>query len=189
MSKADPITPYSDAEFAALLGAIRGRPTAYQQHNAMALVVFARGAGLTSADLAAVVGTDVDRTDAGAVVVHLGGPLARRAVALSSWESEVLRIAELVGDRPVFRSGRDRITRNDIGRFCERLSWSDAPVLSVTRLRITWVVEHLVAGTPLATLAEAAGVSAMSLARYAPFTPRLPAGLADRRLREPGNPP
>jgi hypothetical protein len=90
-------------------------------------------------------------------------------------ETLAAQIAADAGVGPVFNPARPTVTRNDIARFCDRLGWRDAPRLSVTRLRTGWIVEHLAAGVPLHVLADAAGVTAPNLARYAQFlTPLSP---------------
>jgi len=169
LAKPAPLAPYSEPEFAALLGAIGGRPTEFQRHNAMVLVAFGRGAGLTASDIANLTGTDVHSTRDGATVVEVTGDRRRRVPMLERWETLAAQMAADAGDGPVFNPARPRATRNDIARFCDRLGWRDAPRLAVTRLRAGWIVEHLAAGTPLHVLADAAGVTAPNLARYAEF--------------------
>lgn len=175
LAKPAPLAPYSESEFAALLGAIGGRPTEFQRGNAMVLVVFGRGAGLTAGDIANLAGRDVHSIRDGAAVVEVTGDRRRRVPVLERWEALATQIATGAGDGPVFNPARRRASRNDIARFCDRLGWRDAPRLSVTRLRTGWIVEQLAAGTPLHVLADAAGVTAPNLARYAQFlTPRSP---------------
>lgn len=103
---------------------------------------------------------------------------------LRTWEDEAIRISELVGMRPVFRAGRTRIGHRDIAAFCERLRFRDALRLSVTRLRVTWIVEHLDAGTPLPVLGRAAGAEPTQLARYVAFMQAFSAATAVSLLRE-----
>lgn len=175
LAKPAPLTPYSESEFASLLGAIGGRPTAFQRNNAMILVAFGRGAGLTAGDIANLTGRDVHSTRDGATVVEVTSDRQRRVPVLERWETLAAQIARDAGDGPVFNPARPLATRNDIARFCDRLDWRDAPRLAVTRLRIGWIVEQLAAGTPLHVLADAAGVTAPNLARYAQFlTPLSP---------------
>lgn len=183
ISKPQPNAPYTSAEVAAVVAACRGRHTAFQRHNAMVLVACGLGAGLTAADMTSLVGTDVETSAQGTVIVHVQGPNPRRIPVLAAWEAEVARLADLVGGQPAFRSARRHIARNDIGRFCERLNWQHAPSLSLHRLRVTWLVGHLDAGTPLHLIADAAGVSATSVARYATFALSLPTSVSDGLLR------
>ena len=186
LAKPAPLTPYSEVEFAALLGAIGGRPTGFQRDNAMVLVVFGRGAGLTAGDIAGLTGRDIHTTTGGATVVEVCGARGRRVPVLGRWETLAAHIAADAGDGPVFNPARPRATRNDIARFCDRLGWQDAPRLSVTRLRIGWIVEHLAAGTPLHVLADSAGVTAPNLARYAQFLTPLSPTDATTLLRQKG---
>jgi len=188
VAKPTPLAPYSEAEFASIIGAISGRRTPFQRNNAMALVVFGRGAGLGAGDIAGLVGTDCHRTADGTVIIGVPGARTREVPVLRRWEAEAHDIATAAGTGPVFNSTRAAITRNDIARFCERLSWRDAPGLSVSRLRITWIVEHLSAGTPVHVVAEAAGVTAPNLARYARFLDPVSPGRARDTLRRGGGP-
>ena len=59
-------------------------------------------------------------------------------------------------ERPFFQPNRNRIHRN--------LIWlTEEPKFRVHRLRITWIVGHLSAGTHLVALEQASGVRASSL--------------------------
>jgi hypothetical protein len=184
LAKPAPLTAYSEVEFAALLGAIAGRPTRFQRDNAMVLVVFGRGAGLTAGDIASLTGHSIRTTTDGATVVEVCGARGRRVPVLGRWETLAAQIGADAGDGPVFNPARPRATRNDIARFCDRLGWRDAPRLSVTRLRIGWIVEHLAAGVPLHVLADAAGVTSPNLARYAEFLAPLSSTDATVLLRQ-----
>jgi hypothetical protein len=179
---ADPQAPYSPEEFAAVLAAVSGRRTAFQRHNGLVLIALGRGAGLAAGDITALVGTDIEERSDGTVVVHVAGPSRRQVPVLTSWAAEVARLGRLAGRHPMFRADRTEIKRNDIARFCDRLVWRDAPRLSVNRLRATWIVEHLEAGTPLHVLAAAAGVRAVSIARYATYARPVGDDVAERML-------
>jgi hypothetical protein len=127
-------------------------------------------------------GTDIEEGPDRMVVVHVAGPNRRQVPVLASWAAEVAGLGRLAGRQPMFRADRTEIKRNDIARFCDRLVWRDAPRLSVNRLRATWIVEHLEAGTPLHVLAAAAGVRASSLARYATYARPIAVSAAERLL-------
>ncbi|MBX3285342.1 MAG: hypothetical protein KF703_08380 [Actinobacteria bacterium] len=183
----DPSAPYSRAEEASLISWANGQPTAFKRHNAKVLLSLGLGAGLSSMDIAALVGTDVEVTSHG-VTIEVSGPNARTVPVLRRWEEQVADTAQLCGDRPMFRSARERVNRKDISRFIEGCRESDAPRLSVQRLRITWIVGHLTAGTPVRALLPAAGVEAKQLARYYPFVPAPTVDQARSVLRDPGPP-
>jgi hypothetical protein len=179
---ADPQAPYSPGELAAVLGAVSGRRTGFQRHNGLVIVALGRGAGLTAGDITALVGTDIEERHDGTVIVHVAGPNRRQVPVLASWATQVAGLGVMTGHHPMFRSDRTEIKRNDIARFCDRLVWRDAPRLNVSRLRATWIVEHLEAGTPLHLLAAAAGVRAASLARYAAYARPVEVDAAERLL-------
>ncbi len=63
-------------------------------------------------------------------------------------------------ERPFFQPNRNRIHRNLI---------DEEPKFRVHRLRITWIVGHLSAGTHLVALEQASGVRASQLVRYLKF--------------------
>jgi hypothetical protein len=185
----DPQAPYSRDEFAAVLAAVSGRRTAFQRHNGQVLIALGRGAGLAAGDITALAGTDIEVRSREIVVIHVAGPNPRQVPVLARWAEEVGRLGVLAGHHPVFRPDRMEIKRNDIARFCDRLVWRDAPRLSVNRLRATWIVEHLEAGTPLHILAAAAGVGAVSVARYATFARPVETETIERLLMMRGTQP
>lgn len=187
IAKPDPREPYTDHEFAAVLGAIGGLRTGGARHNAMALVAPSRGAGLGLSDITGLVGTEIAVVH-NTVVINVSGPRPRQVPVLAAWEQELVRLAELCGDKPLFRPDRTQIGPRDIERFCRRLAWIDAPRLSVTRARNTWIVEHLTAGTPIGVIAAAAGTTPVSVARYAEFVPTVTDSTARRLLRRRAGP-
>ena len=98
------------------------------------------------------------------------GQRARDVPVLSAWAEAVDRLARKAGDKPIFLPERAVITRRQIPNFIARCPKGDAPPLNVNRLRNTWIVGHLSAGTHLLALAEAAGVDSsqvVKLARHA----------------------
>ena len=102
--------------------------------------------------------------------IHGIGARTRDVPVLSGWAYEVAELARVAGDGPIFLPERSVITRRQIPNFIARCPKGDAPALNVNRLRNTWIVTHLSAGTHLLALAQAAGVDAtqvVKLARYA----------------------
>lgn len=168
--------PYTPAELASIVSASQGQSTEYRRHNALALITLARGAGLTTGEIASLVGTDIVRASDGLRVIRVPGPHAREVVARRTWAEQLGELAELAGHRAVFRSSRATLTDKDIARFCERLRWSHAPHLSVNRLRVTWMLELLQSGVPIQVVAGAAGITAPAVARYVVHLAPPPAG-------------
>jgi hypothetical protein len=167
----DLTAPYSTAEIAELVSWSRGLPTESMRRDAWALVVLGLGAGLNSEEISRAVGTDVHEAD-GIVLVDVlaaGGRIARVVPVHRLWAAEVLGVARDSGERPYFRPDRTRILRGDILGFIRRCDTTGPPKFTPQRLRITWIVGHLSAGTHLAVLQEASGVAAVQLAKYLTF--------------------
>ena len=95
--------------------------------------------------------------------------MARSVPVHRLWADEVLELAEESGPRPFYMPDRTRITRRDILGFIERCSGEGLPKFNVQRLRITWIVGHLSAGTPLSALVRASGVGVGQLGKYLRF--------------------
>ena len=169
MKRSTPLEPYSPAETAALRSWCRGLPTERYRHNVEVILAFGLGAGLPSQELIRLVGTDVTRDDDGVTIRVIGGH-AREVPVLSVWADEVTALARGAGDGPIFLSERSMITRRQIPNFIARCPKGDALGLNVNRLRNTWIVGQLSAGTHLLALSHAAGVDptqVVKLARYA----------------------
>lgn len=182
-----PVAPYSENDVVALLGWARGLPTARMRDNTNALLALGLGAGLTSQELSSLVGTDAIEDRLGLLVHVLVGPAPRAVPVLRRWE-ELVRNATSRTDRyPVFLPGRSRINRNDITRFVDSCPRADGPKLSVQRLRVTWIVEHLRSGTPLKALEAASGARGSQLASYLDHLPSVEPPKARRLLRDPGS--
>lgn len=178
-----PKAPYTAPEMAAIVGWLRGLRTPRMQENALILVATAAGAGLASQDITRLVGTDVEDLGEEGVLVHVPGDRARTVPVLRRWERHVANRAAAVGERPLFLPARTAITRRDISSFIAKLPTSDAPKLSVTRLRHTWIVHHLAIGTPMPSLERAAGAGADSFARLVVHVPEAAEDTFRRHLR------
>lgn len=170
--KASPLmVPYSEAEITDLVSWSRGLGTESMRRDTWALFALGLGAGMKSEEISRTVGTDIHVED-GTVLVEVlgpGGRIARVVPIHHVWANAALRLAEESGERPFFRSDRTRINRNDVVGFVRRCSLTGPPRFNVQRLRITWLVGHLSAGTHLAALQQASGVAAGQLAKYLKF--------------------
>ena len=178
-------TPYSKAEVTELVAWSRGLTTSHMRRNAQALLAIGLGAGLSSQEVSRLVGTDV-RDSEGLVLVEVIGDKARTVPVLRTWAVPVLQLARESGDRAFFRPERTRITRADIVAFINRCSDREESLFCIQRTRITWMVTHLAAGTHLAALHRASGVTAAQLTKYLAFVPPLADDLAYRELTEAG---
>jgi integrase len=176
-------TPYSKAEVTELVAWSRGLTTAHMRRNAQALLAIGLGAGLSSQEVSRLVGNDVQEQD-GLVLVEVIGEKARTVPVLHTWGAPVLELAKESGDRAFFRPERSRITRADIVAFINRCSNREESLFCIQRTRITWMVTHLAAGTHLAALHRASGVTAAQLTKYLAFVPPLDDMVAYRHLSE-----
>ena len=176
--------PYSEDERAAVAAAARAQRDAARRFSALAMVVFGVGAGLRPGELAALRGSDVTRRGRAVVHVTAGGG---RAVPLAArYAGRAAELACRAGDGFVFRPGpADRAYKNFVNGFVRGLAWDpDAPALSVSRARSSFICDHLAAGTPLRTLLAITGIAeAESLARYARHVPGVTASKAALRGR------
>ena len=170
--------PYSTAEITELVSWSKGLPTESMRRDSWALLALGLGTGMQSEEIVRTVGSDV-RVEDGLVVIDVlgtGGVVDRRVPVHRPWAAEVLRLAEESAERPFFMPDRDHIHRNLILGFIRRCSVDEVPRFKVQRLRITWIVGHLSAGTNLLALEQASGVRAGQLVKYLKFaTPLDPA--------------
>ncbi len=167
----DLLPPYSPAEVTELVSWSQGLPTASMRRDSWALLALGLGTGMRAEEITRAVGTDISVED-GIVLVQVlgtGGRIDRVVPVHHLWADQVLQVAEESGARPFFRSDRTRILRNDIVGFIRRCSIDETPKFTVQRLRVTWLVGHLGAGTHLHALERASGVAVGQLVKYLSF--------------------
>ncbi len=182
LPRADPVAPYSAGEVAGFRSWARGLPTERYRDNAAVILAFALGAGLSSQEINRLVGTDVALDDNG-VTVHVIGERARDVPVLAAYEDEVANTAQRAGEEPVFLPGRSSIDRKQVPNFLFRCPKGPMGRPNVDRLRNTWIVGHLSAGTHLSVLAQAAGVRPEQIVRYQRFAVAPAPEVARRQLR------
>jgi hypothetical protein len=169
--------PYSPAEVTELVSWSGGLPTESMRRESWALLALGLGTGMRSEEIVRAVGTDIHQEN-GIVLVDVlgtGGRVDRVVPVRQDWAGAVLEVARDSGQQPYFQPDRNRIHRNTILGFIRRCSVDEVPKFKVQRLRITWIVGHLSAGTHLVALEQASGVRASQLVRYLRFaTPPIP---------------
>jgi len=168
LNRSDPVGPYTPKEVASLWSWCRGLPTERYRHNVAVVLAFGLGTGITAQQLSRLVGTDVSSDRAG-VMVHVIGTRSRDVPVLRRWEHKVAVLAAEAGDGAIFLPERTGITRRQIPNFIARCPKGDAPALNMVRLRVTWIVGHLAAGTQIKALELASGVDASQLVKYARY--------------------
>ena len=102
------------------------------------------------------------------------------------YADEVAKLARDSGNGPVFahqRSG-SKTGKSQVTNFIFTCPKGDAPHLNPLRLRNTWLVHHLSAGTHFIALAEASGVEVAQIGRLAIYATIPDPNDARRMLRE-----
>ena len=174
--------PHSPSEVAQLRIDALGQPTQARQRAARALLALGLGAGLDGRWVTRVRARDVAyRGDV--VVVRVGEPSARTVPVLGLWEDEILDLAATAGDE-FFVGGRST-SRNRASALAASLVVPPGhPPLSASRLRSTWLLWHLTAGTRLPELAAAAGLQGVTvLSDLLSLVDPMPEGDSDLVLR------
>jgi hypothetical protein len=174
--------PYSVSEVEQLRIDTFRQPTEARQRAARAILALGLGAGLDGRWVTRVGAADVaHRGDA--VVVRVGEPSARAVPVLRMWEDEILDLAASAGDE--FLVGGRSTSRNRASSLTASLVVPPGhPPLSASRLRSTWLVWHLRAGTRLPELARAAGLKGVTvLSDLLSLVAPMPEGDADLMLR------
>jgi len=162
--------PYSPAERAELTAIARAQRDPARRSSALAMAVFGIGAGLRPGELTAVRGTDVARGGGQVMVGVTGGPAPRAVPVAARYARPALELARRAGDDFIFRPGpARRCYKNFVNGFARYLVCDpDAPALSMSRARSSFICDHLAAGTALPVLLAITGIiEPESLARYA----------------------
>jgi hypothetical protein len=150
------VMPYTQAEIELLRDDAKEQPTANRRRAARAFLALGLGAGLDGRWASRVVSNDI-RRQGSAVVVEVGEPVPRTVVVRAEWEDEMLALAASAGD--AFVVGGKSKSPNRTSHLTNALVVpTDHPRLLPARLRSTWLLAHLVAGTRLPELCQAAGI-------------------------------
>jgi hypothetical protein len=180
----DPMAPYSAAQVTELISWSRGLPTASMRRNTGALLFLGLGTGMKTEEITRTVGTDIREED-GIVLVDVtgsGGRIDRVVPVHQPYADHVLTLARESGERPFFGPDRTAIHRGDVLGFIKRCSIEGPGKFTVQRLRVTWLVGHLAAGTHLYALQGASGVAVAQLVKYLRFVEPLDEADAHRML-------
>jgi hypothetical protein len=153
--------PYTASEVLLLRRDALVQPTAARRRAARAFLALGLGTGLDGRWVSRVTAGHVELSASG-VVVEVGEPAARRVVARASWEDELIGLAASTGDE--FLVGGCSNSTRRTGHLTERLVVPTGhPRLAPARLRSTWLVAHLQAGTRLPELCRAAGLEGVTV--------------------------
>lgn len=149
--------PYTWSELLTLEEDADRQSTEKRRRAARALIALGAGAGLDGRWVTKVRGVDV-QAHRPAVLVRVGEPRPRLVPVLCRFEERVLELSAEAGEGLLI--GGTSTHRNRTSRLVRTLEVGHGhPILSVPRLRSTWIVEHLRRGTRLPELLAAAGTS------------------------------
>ncbi len=181
----DPTSPYKPTEIIALKSWALAQRSIERRRSAEILLALGLGAGLSGREIIETRITDIDVDDHG-VVVSVRGLRPRRVPVLRDWERALAEAASTeVGAAWAFRKGQEGGNPNLITDFVSRSRGKIQ--LQARRMRTTWIVTHLEAGTPPLPLLTAAGVGSLqALDRFTRFLNPASSDTSRALLRDPG---
>lgn len=160
LSRRHVAVPYTAEELALLSNDACQQPTAGLRRAAGALLALGAGAGLDGRWCTRVRADDV-LVDA-VVLIRVGDPAARLVPVLARCEAAVLDLAKTADGE--YLAGGYSTSRNRASALTASLVVPPGhPKLSCARLRSTWLLSHLMAGTRLPELASAAGFQGITV--------------------------
>jgi hypothetical protein len=160
VSRRQVAVPYTPAGLALLSKDARQQPTEGRRRAARALVALGAGAGLDGRWCTQVRAEDVFVDEV--VLIRVGDPAPRLVPVLARWEAAVLDLATTAGGE--YLVGGYSTSRNRASALTASLFVPPGhPKLSCARLRSTWLLSHLIAGTRLPELASAAGLRGITV--------------------------
>jgi len=166
-----PMHPYSQLELASFYSWALGQNSVARQQKALCIVSMGAGAGLSMEEIQQLKVGDV-ATD-GLSVRATSKSITRTIPLLAEWVKPAgFVIAERAADDWLFSGRREVHRTNRMNEFMIRSS-GIGPRPVIARLRATWIVTHLQAGTPYDVLVEASGISSgRGFAKYIPYLHR-----------------
>ncbi|GGM63552.1 phage integrase family protein [Microbacterium saperdae] len=180
--RSDPTPPYTAAEIAALRSWASAQGSTVRRRDAAALLAMGFGAGLATRELLSVRTGDIDlRGDDVHILVWSGRP--RLVPVLPAWQPGLrTAIGELGDDQWVFRVGRTGVRSAQVTDFLHRGHTTELNVRPA-RMRTTWLLTHLQAGTPPRDLLRTAGLEHLAaldrIRRFLPPRAPLPPSKSD----------
>lgn len=179
----EPERPYSDDELATFRHWASYQRTDHQRAACMAIFALGVGCGLTSGEILTVRGRDLLDLD-GVLAVRVARD-GRIVPVVDRWE---VCFAKVMADNPTEALVVAPHATHRYGAMQHVLRTSKGDVKpTAARLRMTWLVAHLEAGTPLAALLPASGMTSTdSLRRAMSFVRPIPADRSYEALRMMG---
>lgn len=168
-----PERPYTGKEQTQIRFWAEVQPSVSRIRSCAAIALLGMGCGLTTSEMLQVRARDLHPLSTGGLGVAVTGTRERFVPALAQWEDLHEHIAAADADEFVIAPGatyRERATLMGIMKS----SLGDIRP-TPQRMRATWLVGHLDAGTHLTALMHAAGLTSTdSLKRFLPYAAELP---------------
>jgi integrase len=172
LAPASALRPYTGREIAQVTSWADSQGSPVRRRNAIILLALGFGTGITASELVEVRTADV--TDDGEIMdVATRGSKPRRVPFVGIW-AEALRETGIL-DQPdesyLFRNQRSTTWPNVISSWLDQGRRGGGPVwVQPQRMRSTWIVRHLSAGTNVRLLVRTAGVESLeAFTRYLDF--------------------
>ena len=177
--------PYSAAEVDGLWRLTTVQSSRLRRRRLQTLLACSLGAGCAAEDFRTLTPSDVERRAEG-VIVHLRGNRPRSVWLLDKYRAPLLQAA---GDcDELYLLGGTKVDRRSVTNGLLRSLELDSslPAIEPGRLRSTWLLEHLAAGTRLDVLMRAAGItSPASLIDLVPYLIPVDDVAVQTMLRQP----
>lgn len=164
--------PFTPAEVLALRRWADGQPSKIKRVDLNVLLALTLGAGLTTGEVIELCAADVT-VDVEGVLLHVRIGRPRVVPMLAEWEAVIADVADAAWkpDLPLFRATRTTTDSNLVAN-CIHKSKAKPFSVNATRMRATWIVTHLAAGTPVQALLDASGVETIgALGRFMAHVP------------------
>ncbi len=167
-----PKAPYTEAEMQEFVFWANSQHTAINRQAAQTALALAAGAGFAPEDIIRVAVSDIKKVR-GLWLVQVDGRRARTVAIRDEWVPLLRKGTKgLTKDQLAFLPGRTCSARDKVSNFITQSSGDNKPELQ--RLRITWLLRHVVEGVPLQVLIRAFGVKELhSISRYLTHLPEL----------------
>lgn len=164
-------SPYTVAEMANFRKWAAAQAYGPKRYRAMLMLVLCAGAGLRSSDISSLYAADILIDDRG-VLINVHGTNPRVVPLRREWESWMVALLEQApADEPLWGKPNRTDKSNLLSSFTQ---YTVGTFPRSDRLRATWIVEHLQAGTPIKELFRAAGLEKMeNLPRYLEYVSSL----------------
>ncbi len=182
--------PYRRTEITRLRSQGHTRSTALQRHNWQTLIALGAGCGITSSEAVRVKASDII-LHPDYVEVLVSGSRARVTICTAEWEDDlrVLVKSGLITEHLIITTNRPTNGGDWVAGYIRRMSSWDTG-FTMERLRSTFIVNHLEAGTSAVHLLRMLGVHKFStierLVDYATITPVKDCGSLLRIPKEQG---